>query len=127
MFVEFEVELFVRWFNSVFKIVTRSSVLDIYWGLAYAFVIEFNQQKNFGLITIAKLLRVQICICACWTKKLYFLVCVCMYVCVCFFCCFLCFLFVFFILLLHVNLLLICKFWKQNKNLEIKKIVKIFK
>ena len=63
------------------KIVTRSSVLDIFWGLAYASVIEFNLQ-NFSFITIAKFLRVQICIYVGQINCLVFsflFVCVCLY------------------------------------------------
>ena len=85
--------------------------------------------KNFSLITTAKLLRVQICIYACWTKKLYcvFLcvcvcVCVCVCICVCFFFCFFVFYFLFiFELQSKFTVILICKFLNQNKNLEMKK------
>ena len=130
MSVESQMELFVRLFNSLFKnchqelhlrYLLRSWICISYW---------IYSAKSFSFITIAKLLRVQICICACWTKKLYciffylfiFFLCVC--VCVAFFVCLfstLCFfLHVYITVTCKFTLLLIYEFSKENKNLEIK-------
>ena len=91
MSVESEVELFVRLVSGVLffkkkKTVTRSSVLDIIWGVTYASIIELNQQLILVSLVEQKFCVLDFAVMVVGQNN--FIVfslslCLCVYVCVC--------------------------------------------
>ena len=121
MSVESEVELFVRLVSGVLffkktKTVTRSSVLDIFWGVTYASIIELNQQLILVSLVEQKFCVLDFAVMVVGQNN--FIVfslslCLCVYVCVCV--CFSCF-FVFWYYLLENTFGKLWLYWKSRTS-----------